>query len=77
MSQLVKQAMRQILTKEEQLMLNKHLKDCPDCRKMANQMATENERKPSLNTKLTLVEREDLKAQVLTRIREIEPEPRP
>jgi len=70
--------MHQTLTKEEQAMLDKHLNTCPDCRKMADQMLTEkDERNDASPPRLSLAEKEELRKQVLTRIKEIEPDLRP
>jgi len=70
--------MQQTLTQEEQIMLDKHLDICPDCRQMADQMLAEKgERKGGLQPKLSLAEKEELRKQVLARIKEIEPNLRP
>jgi len=51
-------------------MLEKHLKICADCRKMADQIYGETPgRDLELPAKLTAEEKEDLKQQVLQRIK--------
>ncbi|RKY27984.1 MAG: hypothetical protein DRP79_02715 [Planctomycetota bacterium] len=73
--QLVKIAMNKTLSREEQIMLEEHLKICPDCREMAEQMYAERAaRDKESPARLTGAEREELKSKVLERIKEVEPD---
>ena len=73
--QLVKLAMNKSLTPEEQAVMERHLKDCPDCRQMFEQMYAEREAgKTAPPARLSSEERAELKSRVLDRIKEIEPE---
>lgn len=56
-------------------MLDEHLKTCADCRQMAETMKAERKsRAQEFRAPLSRTEKEQLKRNVLQRIREIEPE---
>lgn len=75
--QLVKVAMNQNLPPEEQAMLEEHLKVCADCRQIAERMYAERKnRAGDLRAPLSRPEKDELKRNVLQRIREIDPESR-
>lgn len=74
--QLVKQAMNQTLTQEEQTVLDQHLSKCPDCRQMADRMRAESgTRTDGYPPRLTVREKEEIKKRVLERIQNLEPRP--